>query len=775
MPGSFNPGDYIDFHDNPFEVNYDLPDPWQGQDREAPWSSGNLPELDLEGVEWFNYGPPAVLSKAPNVTSEILQNLIQTSIETVRAAAQEEKRRREEEKTEKERRTSAEQAPKPGDGEEPYLPIIIPVEKPVEKPLPTPPPEPDFAGSDIRPSDEYSPSNLRRAEALKVARSRSPGSIRSAVSSEKVGKLKLRRILGWSSEKGDGNAERKTRGGVARKLLAGSSSPHANYVFAIYQPDAKTSASSVKPVVKVETEVPKPPTPEPVETAQVTVITPDRRPILTVYSECVSCLDDFPLIETIKVPCHTYCPDCFTGLISVSVQNEQQWPPKCCLNEIPYRTIFKYVPEELKERFKDRSVEWSTPVDQRVYCYEANCGSWIKPERINTAEQLGRCDSGHKTCVMCRGKSHGSKACERDTNLSLTQQLAEEQGWKKCGKCKAYVEHATACRHMTCRCGYQFCYVCGERWCTCHCTGHQLAVIKNQAFKRAKDRRDRELAEAEQLRREAEDLRLALAQIAEFEREEARKAEMLREEQERLERERQQRELEERVRKETVRRADLEAKFSELRNGLDLLHDLQVVMLETQQEDAASQLAEEMRQAKQQIEEIQQQELLALEAEFVAKMEIKGKGFEQEYLQRSAAEKSMIKKYKEQLETFYANHPNASLEIDNALLPLVQRMDANQKAYNKWMNEELEKYEARLKERHQIKEEYRYSAKARLQDAQDQKEMELVKRTVAENRWMQMVVLERERILGTLEGDEIEGDADSLFGALEVEVAGTAP
>lgn len=481
-------------------------------------------------------------------------------------------------------------------------------------------------------------------------------------------------------------------------------------------------------------------------------------------SECVSCLDDFPLADAIKVPCHSYCHDCFAGLISVSVQNEQQWPPKCCLNQIPFRTIFAYVPEDLKTRFKDRSAEWDLPVEDRVYCYEANCGLWIRPSKLNTAEEVGRCESGHKTCTMCRGKSHGSKPCEMDTNLNLTRQLAEEQGWKQCGKCKAYVEHAVACRHMTCRCGYQFCYVCGRKWCTCNCTGDQLAVIKNQAQKKAKERIARE-------REEAEELRIALAQIAEFEREEALKAEMLRQEQERLERERQQRELEERIRKEAVRRADLEAKFMELRKGLDLLHDLQVVMLESHQEDAAQKLADEIREAKQQLEEKHQQERTEAEIDIKQKLEVKNETFGEDYRQRSAAELEMVQDYRFQLEAFYIRHPRAMEEIEKALSPLVQRMEENQQAYNKWKDAELEKYQHKLRDRQQIKEEYRYSAQARLQDAHDQKEMELVKKTVAENKWMQMVVLERERMLGTMEGDEMEGDADSLFGEAEIEGA----
>ena len=148
--------------------------------------------------------------------------------------------------------------------------------------------------------------------------------------------------------------------------------------------------------------------------------------------------------------------------------------------------------------------------------------------------------------------------------MNLTNQLAEEEGWKRCTNCHALVEHREACQHMTCRCGFNFCYVCGQRWRTCRCTMQQLDAIKREADTRRQERQIQE-------RTEAEELRQILAQIEEFEREETLKAELLRLEQERLEEERRQLEIEERVRQESARRRDVELKFQELKESLDIL------------------------------------------------------------------------------------------------------------------------------------------------------------------------------------------------------------
>ena len=474
-------------------------------------------------------------------------------------------------------------------------------------------------------------------------------------------------------------------------------------------------------------------------------------------SECVSCLDDFRACDVVKVPCHSYCTQCFAGLISTSVQNEQQWPPKCCLNEIPFRTVLRHVPEDLKVRFRERSLEWNIPAGERVYCNRPECGVWIKPDHINTKEREGRCHGGHWTCTICRGARHPNQACTQDPELLLTNRLAEEQGWKRCGKCNILVEHKDACRHMTCRCGYQFCYVCGSKWCTCSCTGDMLSQIKNEASNRLRERQEREAREAA----EAEELRQILAQIEEFEREQALKAEMLRQEQERLEEERRQRELEERAQQERIRLRELELKFAELRKELNILHELQQVMLDEQNEKDATALAEEIQEAKGELREKQSQERADLEADIQNLLSKKELVFEEDFAVRSAAEKKMMAEYQSQLEAFWRSQTDGAQEIEKAMAHLRESMERNCQAWKEWKDGELKAYRERLGNRGVTKEEFLYSAKARLEDKCVEWEADLVKRWLAAQKWMQMVMLERERLLTEMEVDEMKGNADT--------------
>ena len=49
------------------------------------------------------------------------------------------------------------------------------------------------------------------------------------------------------------------------------------------------------------------------------------------------------------------------------------------------------------------------------------------------------------------------------TNNEVTF-LNEKYKYRKCGRCEIIVEKTEACNHITCKCGYEFCYGCGRKW-----------------------------------------------------------------------------------------------------------------------------------------------------------------------------------------------------------------------------------------------------------------------------------------------------------------------
>lgn len=349
-----------------------------------------------------------------------------------------------------------------------------------------------------------------------------------------------------------------------------------------------------------------------------------------------------------------------------------------------------------------------------------------------------------------------------DEAMILTNQIAEDEGWRRCYKCHALVEHSAACQHMTCRCGGQFCYVCGLRWRTCQCTIVDLDNVKEQANERREQRRRREeLQDAD-----AEELRNILAQIEEFEREEARQAEIRAEEelQAALQaaQERREQELLERVRAESARVRDIVIKFRQLRESLDSLHDLQLVVLETAQGEAfASQIADGQLLTAQLNEKHKlKREDLALD--YKAKVSAREHAFAKEYRQRVVMEAKVEADFREQLLEFWGDEECAEAEIETSMLQLQQRMDRRFRSWKGTWDETIRQVKENLGDELTVQEELMWSAeqllKARLEDEQ----RKLSEEEIAGKKWMDYVVLEREKMISDLELEELEGDADML-------------
>ncbi|PKK47438.1 hypothetical protein CI102_6905 [Trichoderma harzianum] len=715
VSASLGPEDCIDFYENPYTALGKLQDAVKRKSKEleSPISTSTEKPADgdINGIDWHEYDPPAALRKTPNVTSQILLDIVFTSIENVKTRVGEEQRLKKEAAEEAARRTAEEK--QKAKGKEPYLPIFIPPEDPPA----------ESSGTRVKNSKDLVMSGAVPDFVLLGP----PG---VPIKEEKRRKFALRNLFQRSPEGGESSAAGRAREALQHKL--------------------ETKIMSVDPKSA------DPKTLEAIAALKKTKLFRTADPNALV--ECVSCLDDVPLKDTVKVPCHSYCRDCFVRLVTAAVQNEQQWPPKCCLNQIPFKTVLKNIPDELKKTFHERSSEWEIPVSERVYCHVPDCGVWIKPGKISLARRQARCERNHVTCTICRGQAHGNNDCPQDQDLNLTNLLAEEEGWKHCYSCHALVEHKEACQHMTCRCGAQFCYVCGLRWRTCGCTMEQLHAIKQAAEARRGQRVINERAEAEELRE-------ILAQIEEFERQEAWTREIERLELERLELERWQVEVEKRLKMEQIRRQEVEIKYQQLREMLDELHELQQVMADSKQDEYARDLAAEAESAKKQLEERQQAERDNLDSLMQIKIRAREDKYDKEYAARADLEHQLEEDYLAQLRDFWADKVDGEERVEASMLPLRQRMDLAYRTWQRWRDDQLHHYRTKLEDERTVKEELMYSARKRNDAAYVDKETDLTRRMVAEKKWIQEVILERERLLVGMELRETEDDADSLFAA----------
>ncbi|KAL2889809.1 putative E3 ubiquitin-protein ligase ARI9 [Ceratocystis lukuohia] len=497
---------------------------------------------------------------------------------------------------------------------------------------------------------------------------------------------------------------------------------------------------------------------ESVKIREAKVANKKKKKAAAVQVECVSCLDDFDSRVTVRVTCHNYCFECFERLIEACTTNEAQWPPKCCLNTIDFKLIKRYCSASLRRTVQARSNEWNVPVSERVYCSQTSCGLFIAPPSINLAERRATCNAGHRTCTLCRGPHHGQGDCPADQDLEQMTVLAGEMGWKRCIDCRAMVEHREACQHMTCRCGAQFCYVCGQRWRSCGCSMADLSRVKEDAAVRTRERQQREAAEAV----EAEELRQALAQIEEFEREEARKAELLRQEHARLEKDRRRIEYARRKTAELARQNQVEENFVIYNVAMEALGEMQIAQMARDHGEAMKALKEEATEAQRLMEVRNAVDKESVEAEGAGRLRELRQQLDSEMEERAAHAKRLADDYDEKLRNFYQSHSNADVLVSTAMAEYSAKHELGYRQWQAWRAGKEEALQFEVDEKQALREEANDVRRRRLEDSFGQRAEELESLETATRQWTELVMTERRRLLRARENMEKNEMGDLL-------------
>ena len=201
----------------------------------------------------------------------------------------------------------------------------------------------------------------------------------------------------------------------------------------------------------------------------------------SLYSEyCVVCGDASDILGSMAAPCgHWYCKGCVGDLITAYINDESLHPLRCCKAEIPICNIELLLCGATKDliQFREKHEEYSTPHDKRIYCPQQGCHQFIKPFKAPPAgtsasgrwssrtQDTARCMACYAlVCLLCKELVHPGEKCEENKNTTRLRELAKEKEWQTCSKCRRIVERIDGCLHMTCLCGFEFCYRCGAEY-----------------------------------------------------------------------------------------------------------------------------------------------------------------------------------------------------------------------------------------------------------------------------------------------------------------------
>jgi hypothetical protein len=184
------------------------------------------------------------------------------------------------------------------------------------------------------------------------------------------------------------------------------------------------------------------------------------------FHECTVCLDSFDSEFMVQLDCqHWYC---FKDLLQgFQFKFDDRKLFKCCDERVGISTC-PDVSEEFKDSYNLLELELTTI--NPLYCSNKQCGRFVPPVRYEDSKAAVCEHCAESTCTRCRMKSHGDDLCQ-DTLMGMAMNLANTNGWKTCPRCMNVVEKSSGCNHITCRCGQEFCYVCGGEWGICR---HQV-------------------------------------------------------------------------------------------------------------------------------------------------------------------------------------------------------------------------------------------------------------------------------------------------------------
>ncbi len=192
--------------------------------------------------------------------------------------------------------------------------------------------------------------------------------------------------------------------------------------------------------------------------------------------KCEICLEEFSLLDPNNYFLNCNCTlhyKCFDEYIKSQVE-ENKIPIKCpnCNKDIHPNFIIDSLQNsnpQLVQKYDDFSLNNFVLNNNKDYscCPTPGCKNIFF---FVEGEPRFKCNICNKEyCLNCKDEWHKNLTCEqykdsRDVNKLDQEFMKFVKGakFKMCPKCKFWVEKNQGCNHMKCRCGTDFCYLCGN-------------------------------------------------------------------------------------------------------------------------------------------------------------------------------------------------------------------------------------------------------------------------------------------------------------------------
>jgi len=187
---------------------------------------------------------------------------------------------------------------------------------------------------------------------------------------------------------------------------------------------------------------------------------------------CPICREEKLGSQMIKAGCsHTYCYNCLTGYVEEKLLTSKL-PIRCpqlrCKYLISASECKSFLPVSSYDSLERVFAEAGTSEMERFYCPFPNCSVLLDLSqhfsRASSSSQSDlsciECPECHRDiCINCGVPWHIMMGCdeyqslpaeERDAGDLSLHQLAQNNRWRRCQRCRRMIELTQGCLHMTC-------------------------------------------------------------------------------------------------------------------------------------------------------------------------------------------------------------------------------------------------------------------------------------------------------------------------------------
>ncbi|OAY54059.1 probable E3 ubiquitin-protein ligase RNF217 isoform X2 [Manihot esculenta] len=202
---------------------------------------------------------------------------------------------------------------------------------------------------------------------------------------------------------------------------------------------------------------------------------------------CEICVESRALNDSFSLMgcAHFYCTECTVRYVSSKLDDNLtsiSCPVSGCEGVLEPDYCRNILPKDVFDRWGVALCESVIDNSQKFYCPYEDCSVLLINDTGGHIENTVCPFCEREFCVKCKVPWHPEINCKKFQKLkkkgddSLFVDLAKRKNWRRCPKCKYYVERSLGCFYMKCRCGHAFCYRCGARSST---TSHSCPKCKH--------------------------------------------------------------------------------------------------------------------------------------------------------------------------------------------------------------------------------------------------------------------------------------------------------